>query len=101
MVQDKVIIALVAMKLAALVGYRPIPRHHRPGGYYGGGMWGRPFWGRPRYRGGGGCGCGSIFTSLILLMVVFTIVTSLGNFNFGTSGSVTPSTIEREALPKG
>lgn len=82
-------------------GYSSRPRYNRPRGYYGGGMWGRPFWGRPRYRGGGGCGCGSLFTSFILLMMIFTIVTSLGNFNLRTPGSVTPSTIEREPLPAG
>lgn len=79
-------------------GYRPRPRPH-----YGGGMWGRPFWGRPRYRGGGGCGCSSLFTGIILLMIIFTIVSSIGIFDFGPSGSgsVPPSTIEREPLPAG
>lgn len=82
-------------------GYRPRPRP-----YYGGGLWGRPFWGRPRYRrgGGGGCGgagCGFLLMGVFVLMVLMIIFSSIGNFNPTTPGSVTPSTIEREALPSG
>ena len=85
-------------------GHRPRPRYNRPRPSYGGGMWGRPFWGRPRYRRGGGCGgagCGFILMGVFLLMVVMIIISSIGNFNPTTPGSVTPSTIEREALPAG
>lgn len=85
-------------------GHRPRPRYNRPRGYSGGGMWGRPYWGRPRYRRGGGCGgagCGFILMGVFLLMVVMIVMSSIGNFNPTMPGSVTPSTIERQALPSG
>jgi uncharacterized membrane protein len=95
------------------------------GGLFGGGSSNRsggnrrpgmgPIWfggggfGRRRYSpgGGGGCGflgCGSIFTVLIFMFIIFTLFSSLGNFMGGGNGgptNITSSTVEREPLPTG
>lgn len=65
--------------------------------------------GRRRYSpgGGGGCGflgCGSIFTVLIFMFIIFTLLNSVGNFMGGDGGgatNITASTEEREPLPSG
>lgn len=65
----------------------------------------RRYYGGSNY-GGGGCGSGCVSTAFIIIifMVVITLVIpnlfgSLGNSN--SSHSITPSTVERVALPKG
>lgn len=96
------------------------------GGLFGGGSSNRsggnrrpgmgPIWlgsggfGRRRYSpgGGGGCGflgCGSIFTVLIFMFIMFTLFSSLGNFTGGGGDggptNITSSSVEREPLPDG
>ncbi|SFC59945.1 hypothetical protein SAMN04488102_11240 [Alkalibacterium subtropicum] len=96
----------------------------RGGGLFGGGSSKRsggynrrpgmgPIWfgggyGRRRYSpGGGGCGflgCGSIFTVLIFMFIIFTLFSNVGNFLGGGNGgptNITSSTVEREPLPTG
>ena len=67
------------------------------GGYYGGG-YPRP----PRSSGGSGCGCTTIIIVLLILIFVSIFVFSnLGQMNKVDESSITVSTVERIALPKG
>lgn len=80
--------------------------NHRPGM---GPIWMGGGFGRRRYSpGGGGCGfmgCGSIFTVIIFMFIIFTLFSSLGNFLGGGSNggptNITSSSVEREPLPAG
>lgn len=84
-------------------------------GSFGGGFSGRsssPF--NTGYRGSsyrgpgmigpGGCGCGIVpFIAIVFIIIVIFIISGLGSGggSSGGSGAITPSTIEREPLPKG
>ncbi|HSN59186.1 MAG TPA: hypothetical protein VLR72_07000 [Clostridiaceae bacterium] len=90
------------------------------GGSSGGGGWLGPFilgnmMGRQSSGGGtgggpdrqnknrGGCGCGTIVAIVVIFFIVAIIMMSLSSMFSGSSGctGVTPSTVERQALPKG
>jgi len=66
---------------------RHVHHHHHGGGGGGGGGQG---------GGSGGCGCGTIMLIILLLVLITIVVSSLN-----TGGNVTPSTVQRTALPPG
>lgn len=86
-------------------------------GFGGGPDYGGPTYHRPVYYNGGrvyrnngtgkgmGCGASAIVFFIIAFVVVFVMASSVGGIFGGSSGSggssILPSTIEREALPKG
>ena len=94
-------------------GYRPPPPPRRTGmgpmmmGFGMGRMFGRRrgYWRRPRrpFFGGGGMGCLVIpIVFIILVTMIPALFFSLpSGSNSGSSGTVTASTIKREALPRG
>ena len=48
-------------------------------------------------------GCGSIFTVLIFMFIIFSLLSNVGSFlgGGGGTGEITSSTVEREPLPSG